>query len=57
VRQLVIENSRINSAVEEPGKHCGFTDDGITNEIVFARCPSAYFILRGTFIPTHAAVR
>jgi hypothetical protein len=44
VRQLVIENPVINSAFEEPGKHYLFTDDDITNEIVSARRPSAYFI-------------
>jgi type III restriction enzyme len=44
VRQLVIENPVINSAFEEPRKHYRFTDEGITNEIVSARRPSAYFI-------------
>jgi type III restriction enzyme len=44
VRQLVIENPVINSAFEEPQRHYKFTDDGITNEIVPARRPSAYFI-------------
>src|SRR5665648_1242385 len=44
VRQLVIDNPVINSAFLEPGKHFKFTDDGITDEIVEARRPSAYFI-------------
>jgi len=44
VRQLVIDNPVINSAFLEPGKHFKFTDDGITDEIVAARRPSAYFI-------------
>jgi type III restriction enzyme len=44
VRQLVIENPVINSPFEEPRKHYRFTDEGITNEIVSARRPSAYFI-------------
>src|SRR5665647_1469330 len=44
VRQAVIENPVINSAFEEPRRHFKFDDDGITNEIVVARRPSAYFI-------------
>ena len=44
MRQAVIENPVINSAFKEPSKHYKFTDDGITNEIVAARRPSAYFI-------------
>ena len=44
MRQLVIENPVINSAFEEPRKHYRFTDEGITNEIVPQRRPSAYFI-------------
>ena len=44
MRQLVIDNPVINSAFLEPGKHFKFTDDGITDEIVEARRPSAYFI-------------
>jgi type III restriction enzyme len=44
VREAVIENPVINSAFVEPAKHYKFTDDGITNEIVKARRPSAYFI-------------
>ena len=44
MRQLVIDNPVINSAFLEPGKHFKFTDDGITDEIVAARRPSAYFI-------------
>ncbi len=44
MRQLVIENPVINSAFLEPGKHFKFTDDGITDEIVESRRPSAYFI-------------
>jgi len=44
VRQAVIENPVINSAFVEPGKHYRFDDDGITDEIVSSRRPSAYFI-------------
>ncbi len=44
MRQLVIENPVINSAFEEPRRHYRFTDEGITNEIVEERRPSAYFI-------------
>ena len=44
MRQLVIDNPVINSAFLEPGKHFKFTDDGITDEIVESRRPSAYFI-------------
>jgi hypothetical protein len=44
VRQLVIDNPVINSAFTEPAKHCKFTDDGITDEIVELRRPSANFI-------------
>jgi type III restriction enzyme len=44
MRQLVIENPVINSAFEEPGRHFRFDDDGITDEIVATRRPSAYFV-------------
>jgi len=44
VRQVVIEDPVINSAFEEPSKHYRFTDDGITDEVVKQRRPSAYFI-------------
>ena len=44
MRQAVIENPVINSAFLEPQKHYKFDDDGITDEIVPARRPSAYFI-------------
>ncbi len=44
VRQAVIENPVINSAFVEPGKHYKFDEDGITDEIVSSRRPSAYFI-------------
>jgi len=44
VRQLVIDNPVINSVFKEPGKHFKFTDDGIADEIVEARRPSAHFI-------------
>jgi len=44
VRQLVIDNPVIDSAFLEPAKHFQFTDDGITDEIVESRRPSAYFI-------------
>ena len=44
MRQAVIENPVINSAFAEPRKHYKFDDDGITDEIVSSRRPSAYFI-------------
>ena len=44
MRQLVIDNPVINSAFLEPGRHFKFTDEGITDEIVGSRRPSAYFI-------------
>ncbi len=44
MREAVIENPVINSAFDEPGRHYKFDDDGITNEIVDERRPSAYFI-------------
>ncbi len=44
MREAVIENPVINSAFAEPRRHFKFDDDGITNEIVDARRPSAYFI-------------
>ncbi|MGO8685438.1 MAG: DEAD/DEAH box helicase family protein [Thermoleophilia bacterium] len=44
MRQLVIDNPVINSAFVEPDRHFKFTDEGISNEIVADRRPSAYFI-------------
>jgi hypothetical protein len=44
LREAVIENPVINSAFAEPRRHYKFDDDGITNEIVQQRRPSAYFI-------------
>ena len=44
MREAVIENPVINSAFEEPRRHFRFTDDGITDEVVGTRRPSAYFI-------------
>jgi type III restriction enzyme len=44
VRQLVIDNPVINSAFAEPDRHFKFTDEGISNEVVATRRPSAYFI-------------
>ena len=44
MREAAIENPVINSAFVEPRKHFKFDDDGITNEIVEQRRPSAYFI-------------
>jgi type III restriction enzyme len=44
VQEVVIENPVINSAFLEPRKHFKFDDDGITDEIVEQRRPSAYFI-------------
>ena len=42
--QTVIENPIINSPFEEPFRHFKFSEDGITNEKVESRRPSAYFI-------------
>jgi type III restriction enzyme len=44
VKQVVIENPIINSPNDEPKRHFKFTEEGITNEIVEERRPSAYFI-------------
>jgi type III restriction enzyme len=44
MHEAVIENPVINSAFEEPRRHFKFADDGITDEIVASRRPSAYFI-------------
>ena len=40
----VIENPVINFPFAEPDRHFKFTEDGITDEIVQGRRPSAYFI-------------
>lgn len=40
----VIENPILNSPFEEPTRHFKFSEDGITDEIVNERRPSAYFI-------------
>ena len=42
--QIVIENPIINSPFDEPIRHFGFTDEGITNEIVDGRRTSSYFV-------------
>jgi type III restriction enzyme len=42
--QVVIENPIINSPYDEPTRHFGFTDEGITDEILDGRRPSSYFI-------------
>jgi len=39
-----IENPILNSPFEEPNRHFKFDDDGITEEIVSNRRPSAYFL-------------
>jgi len=44
VKQVVIENPIINTPFKEPKRHFKFTEEGITNEIVEVRRPSAYFI-------------
>lgn len=41
---VVIENPILNSPFEEPTRHFKFSEDGITDEIVNERRPSAYFI-------------
>ncbi|MGD0817778.1 MAG: DEAD/DEAH box helicase family protein [Methanomassiliicoccales archaeon] len=43
-KQTVIENPVINSPFSEPKQYFKFDDDGITNEMVTGRRPSAYFI-------------
>ncbi len=44
MKQVVIENPIINTPFKEPKRHFRFTEEGITNEIVEERRPSAYFI-------------
>lgn len=44
MKQVVIENPIINTPFKEPQRHFKFTEEGITNEIVEVRRPSAYFI-------------
>jgi type III restriction enzyme len=40
----VIENPILNSPYREPDRHWRFTEEGITNEILQSRRPSAYFV-------------
>jgi type III restriction enzyme len=42
--QVIIENPALNSLYEKRNRHFRFPDDGITDEIVEARCPSSYFV-------------
>jgi len=44
MKQVVIENPVINSPYKEPSRHYRFTEDGITDEIIESRRPSAYFV-------------
>lgn len=44
MKQVVIDNPIINAPFKEPKRHFKFTEEGITNEIVEERRPSAYFI-------------
>jgi type III restriction enzyme len=44
VANVIIENPVLNSPFEEPRRHFRFDDDGITDEIVPSRRPSAYFV-------------
>lgn len=44
MRQITIDNPVINSPFEEPARYFKFDDEGITNEIVDGRRPSAYFV-------------
>ncbi len=39
-----IENPVLNAPYDEPTRHFRFGDEGITNEIVVGRRPSAYFV-------------
>jgi type III restriction enzyme len=40
----LIENPILNSPYREPARHFRFGDEGITNEVVETRRPSAYFV-------------
>lgn len=40
----VIDNPIINAPYAEPTRHFAFADDGITDEVVAGRRPSAYFV-------------
>jgi type III restriction enzyme len=42
--ESIIENPVLNPPYREPARHCQFTDDGITNDIVKTRRSSAYFV-------------
>jgi type III restriction enzyme len=42
--QVVIENPILNSPFAVPSRHFKFTNEGITNEVVEGRRPSAYFV-------------
>ena len=42
--QVVIEDPILNSPFEEPTRYFKFNDDGITNEILDGRRPSAHFV-------------
>jgi type III restriction enzyme len=42
--QVVIETPIINSPFEEPTRHFGFNDDGITDEVAAGRRVSSYFV-------------
>jgi type III restriction enzyme len=42
--QAVIENPILNSPFDEPAQHFQFDDEGITDEVLSGRRPSAYFI-------------
>ena len=44
MREAVIEDPVINSALEEPRRHFRFTDDGIGEEIVPSRRPGVCFV-------------
>jgi type III restriction enzyme len=44
MKQVVIENSILNSPFSEPRRHFRFTDEGITKEIVEQRRTSSYFV-------------
>src|SRR3990167_676996 len=44
MKQVIIENSIINSPFNEPTCHFKFTNEGITNEEVDGRRTSSYFV-------------
>ena len=44
IKRVVIANPIVNSPFEEPRLHFGFSEEGITDEIVVGRRQSEYFV-------------